>query len=57
MQEQLITEANPHGTITNSDLELAGGLLHLEAAAQCFDVRGRTLLSRTDNLAAPLLAA
>ena len=52
VQEQLITEANPHGTITNSELELAGGLLHLEAAAQCFDVRERTLLSRTDNLAA-----
>ena len=51
VQEQLITEANPHGTITNSELELAGGLLHLEAAAQCFDVRERTLLSRTDNLA------
>ena len=29
----LITDANPNGTITNSDLELAGGLLHLEALA------------------------
>lgn len=36
--------------ISNSDLELAGGLLHLEAIAQCFDVRERTVLSKTDNL-------
>jgi len=32
-------------------LELAGGLLHLEVAAQHFDTRERTLLSKTDNLA------
>ena len=29
----LVTDANPNGTITNSDLELAGGLLRLEALA------------------------
>ena len=46
----LITDANPNGTITNSDLELAGGLLHLEALAQTFDVRERTVLTKTDNL-------
>ena len=46
----LVTDANPGGTITNSDLELAGGLLHLEALAQTFDVRERTALSKTDNL-------
>ena len=46
----LITNANPNGTITNSDLELVGGLLHLEALAQTFDVRERTVLSKTDNL-------
>ena len=49
--DSLITEDNPSGTITNSDLELAGGLLHLEAICQHYDVRERTLLSRTDNLA------
>ena len=48
---RIITECNPNGTITNSDLELAGGLLHLEAIAQTFDVRERTVLSKTDNLA------
>eukprot|EP00984_Skeletonema_dohrnii_P027723 scaffold17355_cov90-Skeletonema_dohrnii-CCMP3373.AAC.1 len=40
---------NPDGT-TNSDLELAGGLLQLEAIAQTFDVRERTVLSKGDNL-------
>ena len=48
--DKLVTDKNPNGTISNSDLELAGGLLHLEAIAQTFDVRERTLLSKTDNL-------
>ena len=48
--DQLVTMENPSGTVSNSDLELAGGLLHLEAIAQCFDVRERTVLSKTDNL-------
>ena len=47
----LVSSSNPHGTITNSDLELAGGLLHLEAIAHYYDVRERTVLSKTDNLA------
>lgn len=47
----LVSSDNPNGTITNSDLELAGGLLHLDACVHCFDVRERTILSRTDNLA------
>lgn len=49
--DSLVTERNPNGTITNSDLELAGGILHLDAIAQYFDVRERTVLSKTDNLA------
>ena len=48
---RLQTEDNPTGTITNSDLELAGGLLHLESIVQTFDCRERTLLSKGDNLA------
>ena len=48
--DHLVTDANPNGTVTNSDLELAGGLIHLEALAQTFDVRERTVLSKTDNL-------
>ena len=46
---QLSSFENPSGAVTNSDLELAGGLLHHEAAVQCFDVRERTVLSKTDN--------
>jgi hypothetical protein len=34
----LLTDSNPSGSITNSDLELAGGLLHLDALAQSFDI-------------------
>ena len=30
-QDRLVTTKNPTGTITNSDLELAGGLLHIQA--------------------------
>ena len=48
--DRLITEKNPNGTLTNSDLELAGGLLHLDALVQAFDVRERTALSKGDNL-------
>ena len=32
------------------DLELAGGLLHLDALSHCFDIRERTVLSKGDNL-------
>jgi hypothetical protein len=47
----LVSTSNPTGTVTNSDLELAGGLLHLDIVAQNYDVRERTVLSKTDNLA------
>ena len=40
---------NLHGTITNSDLKLAGGLLHHEATSQCFYIQECTILSKTDN--------
>ena len=46
----MVTSENPNGTISNSDLELAGGLLHLEASSQTFDIRERTVLSETNNL-------
>ena len=48
---RLITEDNPTGSITIADLELAGDLLQLEALCQTFDIRERTILSKTDNLA------
>jgi len=49
IRDQLASFKNPKGPITNSDLELAGSLIHHEAAAQCFDVRERTTKSDTDN--------
>jgi len=49
---QLVTENNPKGTISINDLELAGGLMHLDILAQHLDIRERTVLSKTDNLAA-----
>ena len=47
---RLVKLSNPSGTITNSDLELAGGLIHLEALAQTFDTRKRTVVSKGNNL-------
>ena len=52
IRQALITQDNPNGTISISDLELAGGLIHLDILAQHLDIRERTLLSKTDNLAA-----
>ena len=48
---QLRSFDNPHGRLNNSELELLGAVLHDEVAAQCFDVRERTVRSDTDNLA------
>jgi hypothetical protein len=48
--DAIVSSDNPSGTITNSDLELAGGLIHLDCAAQTMDARERTLLSKGDNL-------
>jgi hypothetical protein len=47
---KLVSSDNPNGTITNSDLELAGGLLHLDYIAQTFDTRECTIVSKGDNL-------
>ena len=46
----LVSCDNPRGTITNSDLELAGAFLHHACAAACFDIRERTVKSSTDPL-------
>ena len=48
--DQVVTDDNPTGTITNSDLELAGGLIHLDCGAQTLDIRERTVVSKGDNL-------
>ena len=46
----LVSSDNPTGTITNSDLELAGGLIHIEAINQTFDTRELTAVSKGNNL-------
>ena len=46
----LVTDKNPDRAITNSNLELTGGLLHLYAITQTFDVRTRKVLSKGNNL-------
>ena len=48
--DSLVSSDNPEGSITNSDLELAWGLIHFEAIAQTFDVRERTIVSKGYNL-------
>ena len=49
--ESLVSWTNPQGTVNNSELELAGGVVHSDCVAQCFDVKERTILARTDNTA------
>jgi hypothetical protein len=51
VRKQLVTFRNPTGTISNSDLELAGSVVQNTATVQCFDVRERTVLHKTDNTA------
>ncbi len=50
VRQRLVSSDNPTGDITNSDLELAGGLIQLEALAQTFDIRERTVMSKGDTL-------
>ena len=49
--ESLVSWTNPQGTVNNSELELAGGVVHSDCVAQCFVVKERTTLERTDNTA------
>jgi hypothetical protein len=48
---QLVTFANPGGTITNSDLELAASVAHHDVLAQQVDVREATIHNLTDKTA------
>lgn len=50
IRDKLVSSDNPSGTITNSDLKLAGGLSHLDCLVQTFDTRERTIVSKGDNL-------
>ena len=48
----LVSDKNPAGTISNSDLELAGIVGHADVLAQCVDVRNRTFATLNDNVPA-----
>ena len=45
----LVSWTNPQGTVNNPELELAGGVVHSDCVAQCFVVKERTTLLRTNN--------
>lgn len=45
----LVSFANPHGQITNSDLELAGGIAHQDVLVTRFNCAGRTVEPLADN--------
>ena len=47
--DHLVTYKNPGGDINNSDLELVGGFFQHCCAADYYDMRELTVLSRTDN--------
>ena len=46
---RLVTYQNPHGSITNSDLELLATIVHKDVLAHAFDIRERTIATGTDN--------
>lgn len=49
VRDNLVSFSNPHGTITNSDLELLGGIAHQDVLAQHVNLRGRTVAPLSDN--------
>ena len=50
IQQRLVTDDNPTGTLTNYDLEVTGGLFQLDEIVQPFDTRKRTAISKGNNL-------
>ena len=52
IQADLVSTNNPHGRISNSDLELAGQIAHLDVLHQHSDCRERTVSTLTDNISA-----
>ncbi len=52
VQTALVSTANPNGTITNSDLELAGQIAAQDLLLNHYDCRERSLSVFTDNVSA-----
>jgi hypothetical protein len=51
IQNELVSDSNPTGTINNSQLELAGNIAHQDVLAQHVDCSGRTIVPLGDNIA------
>jgi hypothetical protein len=49
IQNLVVSEKNPTGTITNSDLELAGAIAHNDVLVHEVDARERTVATLCDN--------
>lgn len=49
LQNRLVSFSNPHGDITNSDLELAATIIQHEGYVHLTDVRERTVHTASDN--------
>jgi hypothetical protein len=49
--KRLVSSDNPSGTITNSEMELAGGVAQLDVLAHQFDIRERTMHNSSENVA------
>ena len=52
--DSLVSHKNPHGTINNSELELAGMIAHNDILQQQVNCAGRTIVPLGDNTAAVL---
>ena len=50
IQSALVPLRNPHGTVTNSDLELAGLIAQQDIIAQAVNCHGRTVCPLGDNI-------
>ena len=51
IQQRIISHDNPMGNLTNSDLEQAGILAHVDVATSLYDLRELTLAMLNDNSA------
>ena len=49
--DQLVSWDNPEGQVTNSDLDLAGSVIHHTCTADYFDISDQNTLSQTENTA------
>jgi hypothetical protein len=48
---RLVSSDNPTGNITNSELELAGSVAHMDVLSQQYDVQKKTVHNSSDNFA------